>query len=187
MKLELHVHTNYSYDSDTSLLNIVESCIRSKVGAIAVTDHNEIEGALRLKEIAPFKVIIGEEIETKEGEIIGLFLDKLIKPKMSAKKTIEEISKQGGLVYLPHPFDKLTRKTSLKSNLFSEIMGDIDIVEVYNGRTIKDIYNKKAKDLALKYNKIQAIGSDAHTRYELGRNTIEIDNYDTPKEFLRKP
>ncbi|RLC74880.1 MAG: hypothetical protein DRI61_15875, partial [Chloroflexi bacterium] len=104
IKADLHVHTIYSKDAFLTLRNLISVAIYKKIKCIAITDHNEIRGALKLRKIAPFKIIVGQEIMTSEGEIIGLFLSNRIESGLSPEKTIEEIRKQGGLVYLPHPF-----------------------------------------------------------------------------------
>lgn len=184
IKVELHVHTKYSYDCSISYKDLIDQCIQKKIDVLAVTDHNQIEGALRLQRIAPFKVIVGEEILSSEGEIIGLFLNKFIPPGLSVGKTIREIKRQGGVVYLPHPFDSTTRKTAINENSLTSNVDDIDIIEVFNGRTIKPWDNLKSEKFTKKNGKIMCIGSDAHTKYELGRNYIYMDNFSNRSEFL---
>lgn len=186
IKLELHTHTKYSYDTNLDFKNIIQKCKKKNIKALAVTDHNEIEGALRLSKLAPFKVIVGEEIKTRDGEIIGLFLKKYIKPGQSIEKTISEIRKQKGLVYLPHPFDKTTRKTSVNENFLQKVAKKSDFIEIYNGRTIRTRDNKSALNLNKSIEKIGLVGSDAHTIYEFGRNYIEIDNFKDQKDFKLK-
>jgi 2-polyprenyl-3-methyl-5-hydroxy-6-metoxy-1,4-benzoquinol methylase len=183
-RVELHTHSKYSPDSITSLKEIIETCVKKGINVLAVTDHNRIEGALRLKQIAPFEVIVGEEILTNDGEIIGLFLKELIPSKLSMDETIKKIKKQGGLVYLPHPFDKTTRRTSIKREKLETLLPDIDIIEVYNGRSVLPWDNNKAKELATRLKKAEAIGSDAHTKFEYGRNYLEMPDFVTPKEFM---
>lgn len=183
-KVELHTHTNYSSDSITSFEEIIDSCEALGVDVLAVTDHNQIDGALRLAAMAPFKVIVGEEILTKQGEIIGLFLKTLIPAGLSMDQTIKLIKAQGGLVYLPHPFDKTTRRTSVFTSEIMDFIDDIDIVEIYNGRTVLPWDNYKARKLAKQNNKIMAVGSDAHTKFEYGRNYQIVKDFETPKQFL---
>mgnify|MGYP001594674004 CR=1 FL=1 len=184
IKVELHVHTKYSYDCSISYKDLIAKCIQKNIDVVAVTDHNQIEGALRLQKIAPFKVIVGEEILSKEGEIIGLFLKKFIPSGLSMSQTIREIKHQGGFVYLPHPFDTTTRKTAIKGNSLVLNVDDIDIIEVFNGRTIKPWDNLKSERFANEKGKTMCIGSDAHTKYELGRNYIYIDNFSNQNGFL---
>lgn len=184
IKIEFHVHTNYSYDCSTSFQDLIECCIQKKIDVLAITDHNQIEGALRLQTISPFRVIVGEEILTKEGEIIGLFLTKHIPSGLTMKDTIKEIKYQSGIVYLPHPFDTTTRKTAIQRSSLDKYICDIDIIEVFNGRTIKPWDNQKARKFADQMKKTECIGSDAHTKYELGRNYVYMDDYLDKKEFL---
>ncbi len=185
MRVELHTHTSYSYDSDLSFAQIIEKCKAKKIDILGVTDHNQIEGALKLSKIAPFKVIVGQEILTQEGEIIGLFITKFIQPGQSIKNTIKEIRKQKGIVYLPHPFDNFTRKTAVKEKFLESIMPFVDVIEIHNGRTIYNKDNIKAFLLAKKHKKLMAIGSDAHTVFEFGRNFMDVEQFDSPQEFLK--
>jgi len=183
MKVELHVHTDYSYDTSSSLSAIIRRCKHKGIDAIGIADHNEIEGALRLAQIAPFRVIIGEEVLTKEGEIIGFFISRHIRPGMSMARTISEIKKQNGIVYLPHPFDTTTRKTAPKA--IEKFIGQVDIVEVHNGRTVRQSDNKRAREFAEFARKPMAVGSDAHTVSEIGRNYQKMSKFNSPKSFIK--
>ena len=185
VKVEFHTHTNYSDHVNTAFKKIIETCVEKHIDVLVITDHGEVEGAERLAHMAPFRVIIGEEILTSEGEIIGLFLRKKISNGLTFSQTIKEIKKQKGLVYLPHPFDTITRRTSAVQKSINENIDDIDIVEIYNGRTLNPQHNRKAKELAEEFRKITAIGSDAHTHYEYGRNYMIMDDFKNPSEFLK--
>jgi len=145
---------------------------------IAITDHNTLDGALHLAKISPFKVIVGEEVKTNEGEIVGLFLKKNIPPHMDLANTIEEIRSQGGIVYLPHPH-KMDEESIIKN------INSIEIIEVYNGRNLKTVYNNYALEVTRKYNKLMAAGSDSHTPFEIGRVYFEMEDFTSPEEFLR--
>lgn len=182
---EFHCHSNYSKDGGASIENIIGICKKSGVTGIALTDHNEISGALELKKIAPewLNVIAGEEIETSEGEIIGIFLNEKIMHGMPLEKTISEIKKQGGLTVLPHPFDRLRSKKIPDDNV--ENYADyFDIIEIFNARNIFKSDNKKARDLARTKNKISICGSDAHFIGEYGRTLVKNINSKCPREFL---
>lgn len=185
VKVELHTHTRMSYDVTTSYRDIIRACVKKNIDVLAVTDHNEIDGAYILQRLAPFRVIIGQEILTKDGEIIGLFLKDHIKIGMSLKETILEIKRQGGISYLPHPFDKTTRKTAANPDIFEKLVDEIDIVEVHNGRTIIPTDNRTAQEFATKYKKTFGVGSDSHTKYEYGRNYIEMEDFKSPSDFLK--
>lgn len=184
LKVELHTHTKYSYDSTTSLQDVIKACIKKNIDVLAITDHNQIKGALRMSQMAPFRVIVGQEISTPQGEIIGLFLKEFIPGGLSVEKTIKRIKKQGGIVYLPHPFDFTTRKTAFDKKSILQIIDKVDVVEVFNGRTIFPADNKKAQKLASEYKKPKAVGSDAHTRFEFGRNYLEMPDFSNQDEFL---
>ena len=106
IKADLHVHTCYSVDCNTPLQRIVDRCLKIGINCLAVADHNTISGALKLKEMAPFKVISAEEIMTSMGELIGLFLTEEVPKGLSPEETIARIKSQGGLVGIPHPYGR---------------------------------------------------------------------------------
>jgi len=182
LKADLHVHTRYSRDCLASVDSIIARCRSRGIGCIAVTDHDEIDGALLLQEKAPFKVIVGEEIRTDRGEIIGYFLTKRIKPGLSPAKTVAEIKKQGGLVCIPHPFDRL-RGSRLDFRALREIEKDIDIIEVFNSRNIFAEDNKKALEYAFAKGAMVSVGSDAHWPWEIGRTYINIPDFSDAGTF----
>jgi len=179
MKVDIHSHTIFSDDSFNTLSRFTKVVKKRGLDCIAVTDHNEIEGATQIEKLADFKVIIGEEILTTEGEIIGLFLKKQIPPLMDLANTINAIKAQHGLVYLPHPH-------KMDEEKITEHIDAIDIIEVYNGRNLKKKHNLFAKNLAKKYQKAAAAGSDSHTPFEIGRTYFEMDDYKDQNDFLDK-
>jgi len=183
IKADLHVHTRYSMDSNTSLEQVIEQCLKTGINCLAIADHGTIDGALKLREIAPFKVIIAEEILTPAGEIMGLFLNKTIPSEYSVEETIARIREQGGLVSIPHPFDTL-RFSAFKNDWLRKIMDDIDIIEALNARSLSPGSNTMAKNLARKNGKLMAAGSDAHTPAEIGRAYIEMPDFNDKDEFL---
>lgn len=191
MKLELHVHTRFSKDSLLCLWPLYFKCRLLKISAIAITEHNNIEGGMAFQEFCRkhgghIFVIIGEEIFTSEGEVIGLYLKETIQSGMSAEKSIYEIKRQGGIVYIPHPYDEKRYKTVLKESVISEKKEDIDCIEVHNGRNISIEYDRKQKTIAERNNLTPVIGSDAHTWIEIGRNYLEVDCIpDSPDNFKK--
>lgn len=187
MKCDLHVHSFASYDSLSNKDQILSACHRNGIKAIAITDHNEIYGATMLQKKLPLKVIVGEEITTESGEIIGLFLKRKINSGLTLKETIREIKRQNGVVYLPHPFDFSTggRKSIGKKDAIKYI-ADIDLIEIFNSRTFFESNNKVAKIFAEKYKKFCVSGSDAHTSSEIGLAGIEIENFENKEDFLLK-
>lgn len=183
---EFHVHTRYSKDSILSFWLLLLMLKIKKINTIAITDHNEVIGALKYKD--KFKklgieLIVGEEIFTNKGEIIGLGLTKKIEPDLSPKETIKQIKEQNGLVYIPHPYDEKRYKTVLVEEEIKNNKNDIDFIEVHNGRNISKEYDKKQNEIAEKYNLTKIIGSDAHTFFELGRNYIVTKNKITIDEL----
>lgn len=167
MKAVFHTHTNYSVDGSMSPYDIVKLAQTNNIELLAITDHNEIRGAQEVQRIAPFPVIVGEEIQTREGgEIIGLFLNQLIQKNISVFSAIEEIKQQGGITYLPHPFDKIRTK-QFSTQVLEKIAPLIDIVEVFNSRNVQESANTEALNFALKYDKIQCVGADVHLPVEM--------------------
>jgi len=184
LKLDLHLHTHYSPDSWLSLKSLVRSVVRKKIDGVAVTDHDTLRGALKLREMAPpFKVIIGEEVSSSDGDIIGLFLNKTIPAGLSAEATIEKIKAQGGLVAIPHPFDRV-RSCRLKLKKLQALADQIDMIEVFNGRTLWPQAAQKAQRFAKQRQLPQVAGSDAHSQFELAKAYTIIEDFQGPLDFL---
>jgi predicted metal-dependent phosphoesterase TrpH len=185
VKVDLHVHTSCSPDSLIHVDDLLETCDYHGIDCVAVTDHDAVECALKLHEIAPTKIIVGEEIHTTSGEMIGLFLKERIQPWLSPLETIDRIRDQGGLVYIPHPFDKL-RKAILGRKVLEEIWEKVDILEVFNSRNFMRVSNRRALKFASEKGMLQGAGSDAHTRYEVGRAYVLMDPFESASDFLSK-
>ena len=186
-KTEFHVHTRYSKDSILSFWLLILVSKLKKIDTLVITDHNEIKGALKYKEKNKknnIEIIVGEEIFTSKGEIIGINLNKKIEPDLSPEDTIKEIRKQGGIVYIPHPYDEKRYKTVLVEEEIFKNKNEIDFIEVHNGRNIKDYFDLKQNEIADKYNLCKIIGSDAHTFFELGRNYILTENKLTSNNII---
>lgn len=174
-KTELHVHTRFSKDSILSYVFLLIMLKIKKINTIAITDHNEIRGAVKYKnrlEKHGIEVIVGEEIYTNKGEIIGLGLNEKIEPNLSPKETIKMIKDQNGLVYIPHPYDEKRYKTVLVEEEIKKNEKEIDFIEIHNGRNLKKEFSIKQNEIANKYNIKKIVGSDAHTFFELGRNYV---------------
>jgi len=184
LKADLHVHSSYSKDSFLKPDKIVEVCLQKAINCLAICDHNEIKGAFEIKRLAPFKIIIAEEIKTNEGEIIGYFLNKKIQPNLSPEETIKQIKKQGGLVALPHPFDNL-RRSIIKRDALNRIIKEVDMIEVFNAGNVFKKSDEKAMELCKSLNKAPYSGSDAHSTQALGYGIFEIEDFDSPQEFLK--
>ena len=183
IKADLHVHTCYSIDCVTPLGRIVERCLELGINCIAVADHGTITGALKLKEIAPFKIIVAEEILTSAGELMGLFLTEEVPRGLSPQETIAQIRSQGGLVGIPHPFGRSPLRNSNKL-ISGEVLSQVDIIEAYNSRTPFPNSAARAWKLAIEQGKTASAGSDAHTLGEIGRAYVEMPEFDGPEDFL---
>ena len=183
IKADLHIHTCYSIDCLSPLKQIVKRCLELGLDCIAVADHNTIAGALKLREIAPFKVIIAEEVSTPMGEIMGLFLSEEVSQGLSPQETISRIRSQGGLVAIPHPFGRsLPWNTSML--ISTEVLSQIDIIETFNSRTPFSNSIARAEKLAKEQGKAASAGSDAHTLGEIGRAYVEMPEFAGPADFL---
>ena len=183
LKADLHVHTIYSMDSASPLEKIVARCLEVGINCLAIADHNTIAGALRLKEMAPFQIIVAEEIMTSCGEIIGLFLHEEIPGKLPVEEAIGRVKAQDGLVCIPHPYDVL-RLSAFRNRVLETIMPQVDIVEVFNARTLSPRGSGKARRLAQKYGKLAGAGSDAHTLSEIGNAYVKMAEFNGKNEFM---
>src|SRR6476620_3171591 len=180
------MHTDHSSDCATPVDVLLATARDAGLGAIAVTDHNEISGAHDARaKAAEFgvKVIVAEEIKTADqGEVIGLFIEEKIPRGLTLAETIAEIKRQGGLVYVPHPFDRLHSVPDYEHLL--EIVEEIDILEVFNPRVALTAFNEEAERFASKYRIVPGAGSDSHVAQGLGSVRVRIHDFDGPEEFL---
>lgn len=188
-KFDMHVHSWYSGDSATNPTKIVRLFENQKILSL-VSDHNAITGSEvvygDIRSNHPdVPLILSEEIMTGSGEIIGLFLTETVHPYLSAAETVEIIHDQGGLALVPHPFCTYRTSSAMNPGILDEIIADVDIIEGYNARTLRDEDNNRAREYAMAHNKPVSVGSDAHTTAELGRCFLEIPPFSTPAELLR--
>ncbi|MDD5094264.1 MAG: PHP-associated domain-containing protein [Dehalococcoidia bacterium] len=182
MKTDLHVHTCYSPDSNASLEGIILQCRKLGIDCLAITDHNTIDGAFAMQKMAPFPVIIGEEVMSLDGEIIGYFLKELIPGGLPAEEVIDRIKRQGGLVCIPHPFDGFGRHP-LSDSKRQALLSQIDIVEVFNARSLTLKCSEKARSFSRDTGLLASAGSDAHAPRELGKAYVEMPEFDGPAQF----
>ncbi len=184
--VDLHMHTDHSADCATPVEQLLATARDVGLGAIAVTDHNEVSGALDAAAKAAaygVKVIVAEEVKTADqGEVIGLFLSERIARGMTLAETIAEIHRQGGLVYVPHPFDRLHAVPDYEHLL--QVVEDIDAIEVFNPRIAIPAFNEEAVRFAAKYRIVGGAGSDSHVAQGLGSVRIRMRDFDGPEEFL---
>jgi hypothetical protein len=185
--IDLHMHTDHSHDCATPVEVLLATARAQGLGAIAVTDHNEISGALEARaqaEAAGVKVIVGEEVKTDgQGEVIGLFIEEKIPRGLSLEETVAEIKRQGGLVYVPHPFDRMHSVPDYEHLL--KILDDVDAIEVFNPRVAIGAFNEEAARFAAKYRIVAGAGSDSHVAQGLGSVRVRMRDFDGPAEFLQ--
>jgi predicted metal-dependent phosphoesterase TrpH len=185
--VDLHMHTDHSHDCATPVEVLLATAREQGLGAIAVTDHNEISGALEARsqaKAAGVKVIVGEEIKTAgQGEVIGLFIERKIPRGLSMAQTVAEIKRQGGLVYVPHPFDRMHAVPDYEHLL--PILDEVDAIEVFNPRVAIGAFNEEAVRFAAKYRIPAGAGSDAHVAQGLGSVRIRMRDFHGPQEFLQ--
>jgi len=187
IEVDLHMHTDHSGDCATPVDVLINTARDRGLGAIAITDHNEVSGALEARKLAEelgdIKVIVAEEVKTAEqGEVIGLFLEEKIPKGLTMAETIAEIRAQGGLVYVPHPFDRFHSVPDYEHLL--DIVEEIDLLEVFNPRVAVTAFNEEAVRFAAKYRIVPAAGSDSHVAQGLGSVRQRIHDFDGPAEFL---
>ncbi len=163
--------------------DIVKRCQTLGIDCIAVCDHDAVQGALELKKIAPFKVIVAEEVLTHNGEVMGMFLKEHIASGIPIEKAIAAIKEQGGLVAIPHPFDPL-RGLRLNTEEFDKLAPQINIIEVFNARCPFGKSDLKARTFAKKHNLPGTAGSDAHIISEIGNVIVTLPDFNSPQEFL---
>jgi predicted metal-dependent phosphoesterase TrpH len=182
---DLHMHTEHSHDCAVPVPDLLDHAQQIGLGAIAITDHNVFTGAQEAAELArdrALTVIPGEEVKTESGEVIGLFLREEIPRGMSFADTVAAIKEQGGLVYLPHPFDRM--HTIPDSSTLHRHVAEIDVFEVYNARLLFEAQNDEALRFARKYNLIMGAGSDAHVLQGVGTGVVRMRAFRDPEEFL---
>jgi predicted metal-dependent phosphoesterase TrpH len=183
---DLHMHTSWSHDCGIEVPELLEHAQAEELGAIAVTDHNVFAGAQEAATLAAgtdLVVIPGEEIKTDaQGEVIGLFLEEEIPRGLSFADTLAAIREQGGLVYVPHPFDRM--HSIPDAGTLHRHLAEIDVLEVYNARLLFDSYNDEALRFARKYDLTMGAGSDAHVLQGVGTGAVRMRQFEGPEEFL---
>jgi len=183
VKVDLHLHSNFSHDGRSSLEELVARCKECGLDRIALTDHNTVEGAITLAQMAPELAIVGEEVKTLEGEVVGLFITSRVAPYLPPEEVMDLIHGMGGLTYIPHPLDR--RRANFSAERMAELADRIDIIETYNP-WCEAAVNQAAARLAEDLGKVTATGSDSHAAHELGRSWMEVDAFGDPQDFLEK-
>jgi predicted metal-dependent phosphoesterase TrpH len=186
IRADLHNHTYYSPDSILSPEYLLRRALERRIDVIAVTDHNTVRGGLAVQELAAkryvgVRVIVGEEVRTRDGEVLGLFLTEDVPRGLSARETVERIKIQGGIAGAPHPYDSF--RSGLQG-LMDEMASELDFVEGLNARMIFRRHNKKAREFAQAHGLPMTAASDAHSPREIGRAYVRMPGFTTPAEFL---
>ncbi|MDR2987026.1 MAG: PHP domain-containing protein [Nocardiopsaceae bacterium] len=185
VRVDCHLHTAASGDAVTSVDEVAERAAAEGIGVVAITDHNETRAALAAAAERDYgvRVIVGEEIRTQAGEIIGLFLTERIPYVLPAEEAVARIRAQGGLVYLPHPFDPLRGSLGTAAGRLCA-QGMADIVEVFNAKIADQDLNTSAVKLAERWGLPGGAGSDAHDPAGIGAAYLEMPDFDGPASFL---
>src|SRR5438034_725056 len=185
-RLDLHTHSIISYDGGLSAKDYARLLGRGILDCVAITDHNETRFARQLHEKLGNKIIIGEEIMTSDGEVIGLYLQQTIPPGLTAEQTIKQIHEQNGLVYIPHPFETLRKGVQIA--ILQKVVEEVDIIEVFNGRAMFRGRSKQAEEFANEQHIPGAASSDAHCYSGVGRTfslVNELPTKATLKQLLK--
>lgn len=188
IRVDMHSHTMFSGDSTTTLEEAAEAIMEAGLDVLCVTDHNSLAGARRLAEVlgpnSPCRIVAGEEVRTHTGEIIGLFLTERIPFGLSAADTARAISAQGGVVYVPHPFDPMRANITEKSLDDLTEAGLVAAIEAVNSKTSLASLNARARDYGERHGLALGAGSDAHVPDALGAAYVEMPDFDGPTDFL---
>jgi predicted metal-dependent phosphoesterase TrpH len=183
IRIDCHIHTNYSPDSLNSLEAIIEACRRRGLDKIVVADHNTIAGALALRELAPDLVIVGEEIKTNHGEIIAFFVEEEVPARLPLEEAIARLRDQGAIIGVPHPLDRL-RREAMGPEALSTIIDRVDFLEGFNARCVLADDNRRALALARERGLPVTAGSDAHSPMEIGAAYVEMPLFAGRDDFL---
>ncbi|HEY3615057.1 MAG TPA: PHP domain-containing protein [Gaiellales bacterium] len=185
---DLHMHTLHSWDCTTSIDDLLDAALAAGLGALAVTDHNTIAGGVEARARAierglPLHVVVGSELKTAaDGEIIGLFLHDEIARGLTFGETVEQIRAQGGVVYVPHPFDRF--HTTPDEAVLHEHVGSIDVLETANARLWLERDNARAERFAGEHGLRRGSGSDAHVPEGIGTGALRLAPFHDPVSFL---
>jgi len=171
-------------DCNTPLERIVARCGEVGINCIAVADHGTVEGGLRMQEMAPFPVIVAEEILTPQGEIMGVFLKETVPTCSSAREAMERIKAQDALVCLPHPFDTF-RGLRMSQTEIEELLPEIDVIEAFNARCPFGRPTTTATAFADRHGVAKCAGSDAHSPIEIGNGYVEMPEFSDKDGYLR--
>jgi dephospho-CoA kinase len=181
LRVDMHSHTRLSSDCLSDPEAVVRRARERGLDRLVITDHNEVDEALRLRDLHPELILVGEEVKTAENvDVIGIFLEERIPKGTPALETCERIRAQGGVVYIPHPFDTLRSGAGIER--LERLADWIDVVEVHNSRCFRDVINRRAEEWALAHGKLRGAGSDSHTLAEIAHGYVEMPEFEPDRE-----
>ena len=184
LRVELHLHTHASADSLITPQKLIDHCAQVGIDRVAVTDHNSIEGALAAHGLAPDRIIVGEEIETTQGELLGYFMTELVPAGLEPMDAIERLRAQGAVISVSHPFDR-SRSANWTEDQLLALAPHIDAIETFNARCFSNKPNHHAADFAREHGLLATVGSDAHSLIEVGRATLSMPFFVDSTGFLK--
>jgi predicted metal-dependent phosphoesterase TrpH len=177
LRIDFHTHTIYSPDSLTRPEKLLATCRRRGIDRVVITDHNTIQGALHAKELDPERVIVGEEINTTEGELLAVYVSEEIPPGLAPLEAITRLREQDALISVSHPFDKI-RKGHWELEALLNILPHIDAIETFNARCLWPGFNRRAARFAREHQIPGTHGSDAHAAFEIGNGALNLPQFD---------
>lgn len=181
-RVDFHVHTIYSKDSLTDIDTLLTTCRRKRIDRLVITDHNSIAGGRAAYALDPQRIIIGEEIQTSAGELLGIFVQEWIPPDLTPMATIQLLRAQGAFISVSHPFDRL-RGGAWQLNDLLKIVDQVDAIEIFNARCLLPGYNHQAQIFAQQHALAGTVGSDAHAPFEIGRATLWMEHFNNPEQL----
>jgi predicted metal-dependent phosphoesterase TrpH len=183
LRAELHLHTYASMDSLVQPQKLLDHCAKIGIDRVAITDHNSIDGALAAKALAPDRVIVGEEIETTQGELLGYFMREWVPGGLEPMEAIERLRAQGAVISVSHPFEQ-TRGAKWTYDQLLAIAPHVDAIETFNARCFTNQPNDEAAAFAREHGIQETVGSDAHSLFEVGRAILHMPSFEDAAGFL---
>jgi len=181
--VETHSHTEWSKDCLVQPERIFRLCAERGIDRIAITDHNTADGAIAMQKLMPNLVIVGEEIMTTQGELLGYFLQETIPAGLTPEETIRRLRDQGAAISVSHPFDRF-RKGAWQQGDLERIIDKVDAIEVFNARCLLSQDNAKALAFAQQHGVLGTAGSDAHTGMEYGKAMVRVQPFEGASDFV---
>jgi hypothetical protein len=183
VRAEFHCHSVYSPDSLVCVEDLLAACEQKNIDKLAITDHNRLDGALSAHALDPQRVIVGEEIQTTQGEILGYFMREEIPASLEPLEVIRCLKDQGAFISVAHPFDTNRDATHWQPETLEAMLPFLDAFETFNARCLRQTYNDQAQIFAQEHGLAGMAGSDAHSIYELGRATMLLADFNDATEL----